>query len=74
MPKFANYFATVSEDGRITLLTDASPAQELQENQIMLTPKEYALLRVVHTMDEAKKLMEGIEKKIGELNDTSIQP
>ena len=73
MSQFAEYFATI-RDGKIVMITDATPAHELQENQIMLTPKEYALLRVVHTMEEAKKLMEGIERKIGALGDTSIQP
>jgi len=68
MSQFAEYFATI-RNGKIVMITDASPAHELQENQIMLTPKEYALLRVVHTMDEAKRLMEGIEKKIGELDE-----
>ena len=72
MAQFAEYFATI-RNGKIVMLTDASPAHELQENQIMLTPKEWSLLRVVHTMEEAKKLMEGIERKIGALGDTSIQ-
>lgn len=67
MPKFANYFATVSDDGRITLLSNATPAHELLPNQIMLTEKEYYLLRVVNSLDEAKALLGSIDYKIGEL-------
>ncbi len=68
MSQFANYFATVS-NGKIVLITEASPAHELTENQIMLTPKEYRLLMVVSTIEEAKQLMGSIEYKIGKLND-----
>ena len=66
MSRFANFFATVS-DGKIVQITDASPAHELTENQIMLTYKEYALLRVVDNIEEAKTLMDSISYKIGEL-------
>jgi len=68
MSQFANYFATVS-NGKIMQITDATPAHELTENQIMLTPKEYRLLMVVSTIEEAKQLMGSIEYKIGKLND-----
>lgn len=73
MPKFANYFATVSEDGRITLIGDATPAHELLPNQIMLTEKEYYLLRVVKSLDEAKALLRSIDYKIGELKRVSSE-
>jgi len=67
MTQFANYFATVSK-GKIVMITDATPAHELTENQIMLTEKEWALLRVVHTMEEAARLLGSIEYKIGKLD------
>lgn len=67
MPKFANFFATI-RDGKIVMITDATPAHELEENQIMLTYKEYALLRVVDNIEEAKALMDSISYKIGELD------
>ena len=66
MSRFANFFATVN-NGKIVQITDASPAHELTENQIMLTYKEYALLRVVDNIEEAKTLMDSISYKIGEL-------
>lgn len=69
MSRYAEYFATV-RDGKIVMITEANPSHELYDNQIMLTYKEYALLRVVHTMEEAKNLMSGIERKIGELNES----
>lgn len=72
MSRFANFFATI-RDGKIVMITDATPAHELEENQIMLTYKEYALLRVVDSIEEAKALMDSISYKIGELGDTSIQ-
>lgn len=68
MTRFAEYFATVSNDGKILNIVAATPAHELRENQIMLTAKEFRLLEVVRTLDEGKKLFASIEYKIGELD------
>lgn len=72
MPRYANYFATVRE-GKITSLSNAVPAHELLPNQVMLTEKEYELLRVVKSIEEAQALLNSVNYKIGQLDDTSIQ-
>lgn len=64
MPRFAEYFAQIDEHGKVTAITSATPAHELTENQVMLTSREYALLRVVMSLEEARKLLDSIQYKI----------
>jgi len=75
MPRFAEYFATIL-DGKIVAITSATPAQELYDNQIMLTEEEYKLLRAAHSFDRAKQLFASVEyklKELGKKNDSSLQ-
>jgi len=67
MTRFAEYFATVSKSGVITSITEATPAHELKDNQVMLTLREYKLLHVVSNIEEAKQLLGSIEYKISQL-------
>lgn len=71
MPKFANFFATVSKDGRVLSITNANPPHELLSNQIMLTESEFYLLHAVKSIEEAKKMIRSIEYKIKQVTSDS---
>lgn len=72
MPRFAEYFATVS-NGKIVGLCEASPAHELLDNQIMLTREEYQLLHGARfarsDLDKIQEAVDNIRAKIDEVND-----
>lgn len=68
MTRYAEYFATVSENGDILNLVEALPPHELGDNQVMLTKEEYNLLQVARTISRMKQLMGSVEWKIGELH------
>lgn len=67
MPRFAEYFATVSKRGEITSITEATPAHELHDDQVMLTQKEWKLIQVAGNLEKAKQLFGSIEYKISQL-------
>jgi hypothetical protein len=69
MPKFAEFFASLDDNGGVVLVAQAYPPHELLPNQIMLTPKEYSLLKSVRGVDEAYALLRSIGFKIGEVLD-----
>ena len=64
MSRSADYFATIDENGKIVLLTSATPSHTLTENQVMLTFPEYKLLLVVSSLEEAKSLLDSVAFKI----------
>lgn len=72
MTKFAEHFATIV-NGEISLLAQAYPPHELLPNQIMLTLKEYNLLKSVRGIDEARALLNSVEYKIWELEDLKVE-
>jgi hypothetical protein len=67
MARFAELFATLNTKGKVGSVTSAYPPHELSENQIPLTPKEYALLRAVKSIEEAKALLDSVEYKISQV-------
>lgn len=69
MPRFAEYFATVSKGGKITAITEATPAHELHDDQVMLTQSEWRLLLAVGDLGKARQLIGSIEYKIAQLTD-----
>lgn len=71
MPRFAEYFATL-RDGKMVSVTSATPAHELLPNQVMLTEKEYKLLRVVQSIAEAEALLNSVKWKIAELEKSNV--
>lgn len=76
MSRYAEFFASI-KNGKIILLGDATPAHELLPNQITLTEKEYRLLRVVQSIEEAEALLKSVQWKIGELekhNAVGVEP
>ena len=71
MTRFAEYFATLM-DGKMVSVTSATPAHELLPNQVMLTEKEYRLLRVVQSIAEAEALLNSVKWKIEELEKSNV--
>lgn len=62
-----NYFITLDNQKKIVMITDATPAHELVENQIELTKDEYYFIKACNgDLFKAKSLLHEIEKKIKE--------
>lgn len=61
---FAEYFATI-HDGKIMVLGNAIPPQELVSCQVVLSKDEYDLLKAVRSdLDKAEKIIRSVRAKI----------
>lgn len=71
MPRYSNYWATIKNGDVWTGGNYQFPPHELDLDQISLSYEEYNFLRGVKSIKRAKELIEMLEFKIGELDETS---
>ena len=63
--KMARMFVDVDSDGKILRMTDSSNMFQLNDNQVPMTPKELALLRIVNgDLNFARNIIRDIEDRI----------